>query len=67
MYFNADSRGAAKVISQGRKPLESLAKIAVSPVKGETARLPPLQGWRIIFSETQGLAPLAIFFRPYRG
>ena len=55
--------------SQGRKPLDNDATYARA-LEGRNClrvRLSPLRGFGVPVSEVQGLAPLAIDCRPYRG
>jgi hypothetical protein len=65
------SRGAATVVSQGRKPLEFNVRLNASPLRGDSAgaftlALMPLTGLEYLPRiQVQGLTPLANHFRPF--
>src|SRR5207248_1979717 len=58
------SRKAATVNSQGREPLVSTVKQILAPTGRKFVWLSPLRGFAARTPSNEGLAPLAINFRP---
>ena len=62
--LDLESPGGTKANSQGREPLERKSSRDFKPRRGERDFFRPSGAFRTIAKLDQGLAPLAIFFRP---